>query len=82
MRDQLQCDYSVEKLASAGQVFEICSKIKDFKELANIIEKDLAALDPKEFPKTIFEMLLTLIVTHPLQVSCLKVLSLELLLAL
>ena len=50
MRDQLQHDYSVKKLASAGQVFEICSKIKDFKELANVIEDDLALLDPKAFP--------------------------------
>ena len=50
MRDQLQYDYSVEKLASTGQEFEICSKISDFKEFANIIEKDLAALDSNEFP--------------------------------
>ena len=50
MNDQLQNDYTVEKLASAGQVFEICSKIKDFEQLAQVIEKDLAALDPKKFP--------------------------------
>ncbi len=50
MRDQLQYDYSVEKLASARRVFKIYSKIKDFKELTNVIEEDLVALDPKEFP--------------------------------
>ena len=50
MQDQLQNQFLVKELAVSGQVFEINSKINKFKELANIVEADLAALDSDELP--------------------------------
>jgi len=39
------------ELAARGQVFEITEKIGKFKQLAGIIEADLAALDPDKLPQ-------------------------------
>ena len=50
MGNPLRDRRSAAKLASVGQVIEIVDKISSFENLANIVEADLAALDPDKMP--------------------------------
>jgi uncharacterized protein len=50
MGNPLQESHTAAELASVGQVVEIASKISSFDGLAEIVEADLAALDPEKVP--------------------------------
>jgi hypothetical protein len=50
MGNPLRVRRPVAELAARGQVIEIAEKIGSFKQLAGIVEADLATLDPDKIP--------------------------------
>jgi len=50
MGNPLQDRRAAAELASAGQLIEIADKISSFESLSDIVEADLAALDPEKMP--------------------------------
>ena len=51
MGNPLRVRRPVSELAAKGQVFEIAEKIGSFRQLAGIVEADLATLDPDKIPQ-------------------------------
>ena len=50
MGNPLRVRRPVAELAAKGQIIEIADKISNFKQLAGIVEADLATLDPDKIP--------------------------------